>query len=186
MTRPRVVAPGQELGCADEVLAGRGTFAKNGTVFASVCGELFETEGSTLEVVPNNDETTCVVPEIGSMVVAHVVRMSQEQVQCNIVAVDDVPLTERFRGVIRKQDVRFFEVDKLNIVDCFRVGDFVRAQVLSLGDARSYVLSTALGDGLGVIFARSAVGQPMQPVSWQYMKCPGTGRLEKRKVAKPS
>lgn len=29
------------------------------------------------------------------------------------------------------------------IYDCFRPGDVVRAEVLSLGDARSYYLSTA-------------------------------------------
>merc|ERR1712194_948272 len=96
----------------------------------------------------------------------------QDRADCHIVAVGDAPLSEQFRGVIRKQDIRFFEVDKLNITDSFRVGDFVRAQVLALGDARSYILSTALSDELGVIFARSEAGTPLVPISWQYMKCP--------------
>lgn len=33
------------------------------------------------------------------------------------------------------------QVDKLQMTDCFRNGDFVRAQVLALGDHRSYVRS---------------------------------------------
>merc|ERR1719447_904240 len=112
--------------------------------------------------------------------------MNLERVTCEIVAVGDSVLSERFRGVIRKQDVRFFEVDKVRLVDCFRIGDFVRAQVLAHGDARSYVLSTALSDDLGVILARSAAGGFLEPISWEYMKCPITGQVEQRKVAKPA
>merc|ERR1711976_325491 len=101
--------------------------------------------------------------------------MSLDRAECQVVAIEDVPLKERFRGVIRKQDIRFFEIDKVNITYCFRVGDFVRAKVLALGDNKSYVLSTAVSDNLGVIFAWSASGAALQPVSWQHMRCPQTG-----------
>merc|ERR1712032_1157201 len=114
----------------------------------------------------------------GSMVVARIIRLTQERADCSIVAVGEAPLTERFRGIIRRQDIRLFEVDKINIVDCFRVGDFVRAQVLALGDARSYVLSTALSDHLGVVLALGPAGAPLAPISWQYMRCPVTGGKE--------
>merc|ERR1719326_1326729 len=178
----RVVAPGERLGSAEEVLAGKGTYAQDGGVYASLCGEVAEAEGSTMEVVPNSGvgDSGCVVPEVGATVVCHIVRMTQDQAQCVIAAVNDIPLAEKFRGVIRKQDVRFLEVDKLVLTDCFRVGDFVKAQVLAQGDARSYVLSTAIHDGLGVIFAQSSAGYPLAPVSWQYMKCTKTGALERR------
>merc|ERR1740123_1160399 len=112
--------------------------------------------------------------------------MTLDRADCLIVAVGAMPLTEKFRGVIRKQDVRFFEVDKINMVESFRVGDFVRAQVLALGDSRSYVLSTALSDHHGVMLARSAAGgAPLDPISWQYMNCSQSGKKERRKVAKP-
>ena len=55
----------------------------------------------------------------------------------------------------RLQDVRATEVDKLDIYDCFRPGDVIKAEVLSLGDARSYYLSTAKNE-LGVVYAKSA------------------------------
>lgn len=41
--------------------------------------------------------------------------------------------------------------------DCFRPGDIVRAEVLSLGDSRSYYLSTSKNH-LGVVYAKSAAG----------------------------
>lgn len=77
----------------------------------------------------------------------------------------------------------------------------MRAAVFSMGDARSYYLTTARND-LGVIFAESELGTPQQPftlsatsfpslgtpmvpISWQEMMCPVTKVREARKCAKP-
>jgi exosome complex component CSL4 len=92
-------------------------------------------------------------------------------------------LDESLAGSIRQRDVRAFDVDSVELYRCYRPGDLVRAQVLSLGDARSYFLSTARND-LGVVLATSAAGQPMIPVNWETMQCPLTGAKEARKVAK--
>lgn len=111
-----------------------------------------------------------------------------------------------FVGVIRVSDVRATEKDKVKIGESFRLGDTVKASVvrpsprhvysstiihthplalqLSLGDARSYFLSTA-DKHLGVIAATSEAGNPLIPVSWQEMEDEVTGVKEKRKVAKP-
>lgn len=55
---------------------------------------------------------------------------------------------------------------------------------ISLGDARSYYLSTAAND-LGVVFAVSSDGEQLKPVSWEAMRTEG-GLEEPRKVAGPS
>ena len=65
----------------------------------------------------------------------------------------------------------------------FRIGDIVRARVISRGDKRSYYLSTDHND-LGVVLATSAAGATMVPVSWECMQCPETKAIEYRKVAK--
>lgn len=108
-----------------------------------------------------------------------------------------------FQGIIRAQDVRSTEKDSVVLADCFRPCDIVRAKVISLGDARSYYLTTAEND-LGVVHATSvpgtdarfadgaapvgwkAAGRVMQPVSWKEMADPESGAPEKRKCAKPS
>merc|ERR1719473_11990 len=136
----RSVAPGHCIGDADEQLAGGGTYLDGNRIYASVSGELRFGEGSLVEVLPNGQAGSTVVPEVGSTVIARVNRLSKERADCVIVAVGDTTLSEEYRGVIRRQDIRFFEVDKIDIVECFRIGDFVRAQVLALGDARSYIL----------------------------------------------
>ena len=56
---------------------------------------------------------------------------------------------------------------------------------ISLGDAKSYFLSTARNE-LGVILAYSTSGFPMVPISWQQMECPVSKTVEFRKVAKPA
>jgi len=75
----------------------------------------------------------------------------------SILVVDSQPCREPFRGVIRVQDIRATEKDKVQINKSFRPGDVVLAQVISLGDARSYYLSTARNE-LGVVFAESEAG----------------------------
>jgi exosome complex component CSL4 len=72
---------------------------------------------------------------------------------------------------------------KVAMLDCFRPGDLIRAQVLSLGTMREFRLSTASAE-LGVVWARSLAGARLQAVSWNEMKCPESGQIEPRKVAK--
>ena len=66
--------------------------------------------------------------------------------------------------------------------DCFLPGDIVRALVASIGDSRSYFLSTARAD-LGVVFARAADGTPLNRSTDVAMTNPLTTSAEARKVA---
>lgn len=91
---------------------------------------------------------------------------------------------EGFGGIIRLQDVRATERDKVKITTSFKPGDIVRASVISLGDGTNYYLSTGQNE-LGVIFAKSEAGEHMYPIDWQTMKCALTGQTEERKCAKP-
>lgn len=72
----------------------------------------------------------------------------------------------------------------MKVAESFRVGDVVRAVVISLGDERSYYLSTARNE-LGVVMAVSEWGNQMVPVSWREFFDETTGARETRKVAKP-
>lgn len=95
-------------------------------------------------------------------------------------------LGESFKGIIRSQDIRLTERDKVKVIESFKPGDIVRAIIISLGDGSNYYLSTARNE-LGVIYAKSenGAGYPMFPIDWEHMVCPKTGVIEKRKCAKP-
>ena len=55
---------------------------------------------------------------------------------------------------------------------------------VSLGDARSFYLTTA-GDDLGVVRATHGTSRAtMLPIGWTEVQCPVTGEVEDRKVAR--
>jgi len=179
----KVLLPGQPYNLSKNATqrVGEGFYELNGIVKASLVG------------IPSVDQKSISIkrprwqsPKPGSIVLGSITRLSPLQAMLSITVVDNVPLpySEDFTGVIRVQDVRAAEKDKVKIGDCFRGGDVVKGVVISLGDSRSYYVSTARND-LGVVFALSEAGATMEPVSWQEMRCPKTGNFEKRKCAKP-
>ncbi|ELU36512.1 exoribonuclease [Rhizoctonia solani AG-1 IA] len=185
--------PGQPLQLQSPVTSS-GTYGRNGVTRSSLLG--IKSEGGIIPVTAGRAQP----PSPGVTVIGTITRLSPLQATMSITVVDGIPLPhgEEFTGVIRSQDVRSTEKDKVKIADCFRGGDVVR------GDSRSYYVSTTRND-LGVIFATSEAGKDhllfakptilnrlsfsgatMDPISWLEMRCPKTGLIEKRKCAKPT
>eukprot|EP00123_Amoebidium_parasiticum_P012079 comp21098_c0_seq1/m.28486 comp21098_c0_seq1/g.28486 ORF comp21098_c0_seq1/g.28486 comp21098_c0_seq1/m.28486 type:complete len:198 (-) comp21098_c0_seq1:454-1047(-) len=182
-----VVIPGQRLGHLEDFRSGPGTYVRGSSIHASTVGTLLrvaptEKELPLLMVV--HDKYSGVVPEVGSVVIAKVTGINPRFAKCDIICVGSAPLKNTFRGTVRSRDVRATEKDKVEIHKCFRPGDIIRAEVMSLGDARSYLLMTAKNE-YGVVFAESLAGATMVPVSWCEMLCPKTRTKELRKVARP-
>lgn len=105
--------------------------------------------------------------------------------QTSMINAMSIDIGENFKGIIRSQDVRSTERDKIKIQECFKPGDIVRAIIISLGDGSNYYLSTANNE-LGVIYSKSdgGAGNPMFPIDWQHM-ITENGNIEMRKCAKP-
>ncbi|KAL5837653.1 hypothetical protein ACOSQ3_014822 [Xanthoceras sorbifolium] len=186
-----MVTPGDVLGKATEVKAGNGAYVAkhNGLVYASLTGLLrtlspppaSPDQRPTVEVTGHKAHGA--VPESGSVVIARVTKVMARMASADIMCIGPKSVKEKFTGIIRQQDVRATEIDKVDMHSSFRPGDIVRALVLSLGDARAYFLSTAKNE-LGVLSAESTAGGTMIPISWTEMQCPLTGQIEQRKVAK--
>eukprot|EP00894_Picocystis_sp_ML_P002299 jgi/Pico_ML_1/52816/g3467.t2 len=180
-TASKIEIYGDVLGVdASKVRAGRGTSLQDGCLVACLLGDA-TVEGNEASVRPWNGGAR--VPNVGDVVTARVRKINRRLASCDVLCVGSAALRERFSGIVRVQDVRATEIDKVNMVESFRPGDVVRAVVLSMGDTRSYYLSTARND-LGVIYAESRGGVRMVPKSWEEMQCPKTKLVEKRKVAK--
>ncbi|KAI4260219.1 MAG: hypothetical protein L6R42_004156 [Xanthoria sp. 1 TBL-2021] len=135
---------------------------------------------------------TNALPRVGDVVLGRVTRCMTRQVNVGILIVlgadgaqeEGMVCANEIQGVVRREDVRATEKEKVVIGDGFRVGDLVRAVVISLGDQSNYYLTTAKNE-LGVIMAKSEYGNTMYPISWKEFKDPATGETETRKVAKP-
>ncbi|WVY95829.1 exosome complex component CSL4 [Vigna radiata var. radiata] len=186
-----MVTPGEVLGRSSDVKAGRGAYAAphNNTVYASLTGFRrtippppdSPDKRPTVEVTGHKAHGP--VPQPGSVVIVRVTKVMARSASADIMCVGSKCVREKFTGIIRQQDVRATEIDKVDMHLSFHPGDIVKALVLSLGDARAYFLSTAKNE-LGVVSAESIAGATMVPVSWTEMQCPVTGQIEQRKVAK--
>eukprot|EP01080_Neovahlkampfia_damariscottae_P003073 gene3073-5243_t len=155
-----------------KVECGKGCYRRNQKIYSSLVGkahiELTENE-KIIHVLPKNEEIT--VPSIGSIVTCKVIKITKWYAKVNILCVDGKVLkSENIEGMIRTQDIRLSEIDKIKIDECFKPGDILKAIVISLGDSRNYYLSTASNE-FGVIYATSILGEsPMIPVSWKEME----------------
>lgn len=93
--------------------------------------------------------------------------------------------TPSWRGQIRLQDTRGFDIDKATMDEHFMPGDVVRAKLMALGDRQSTYFST-IGAELGVVFALDPdTKEVLYPVDQSHMRNPSNGTVYKRKVAKP-
>ncbi|RKU41866.1 exosome 3'-_5 exonuclease subunit ski4 (Csl4) [Coniochaeta pulveracea] len=204
-TTQSIAIPGQLLGPASKYTPGLGTHIHEANLYSSLLGVVHisqtkpqgpakrltkitaapPVELPTISVSRSGDsEKREVLPGVNDIVLSRVIRITPRQAVVSILVCGDSVLEAEWQGVIRVQDVRATEKDRVKIYESFRPGDIVRAEVISLGDQANYYLSTARNE-LGVIMATSEAGNTMYPVSWKEYKDPETGVVEKRKVAKP-
>lgn len=203
------VVPGQVLSTVTSYQPGPGTHVYDNNILASITGRTVVTPAANKSSkptisVPRLDTFSAVrpnaatgtLPQVGSIVLCRVTRVQQRQLSASILLVDPsaediIAYTQttddnlQFQAVLRKEDIRAYEKDKIVMNDNYRVGDIVRATVISLGDERNYYISTA-GNDYGVVVATSETGNAMVPASWKEMKDIVTGKGESRKVAKPT
>jgi exosome complex component CSL4 len=124
------------------------------------------------------------MPKIGQEVLGVVTRIRLQAANVQILAVAGKALHGSLAGVVRLQDIRKHDIDKLHVAACFKPGDIIKARILSLGDSRAYFLTTAESE-LGVVVAFAEDGVKLIPLNWEQMVDTRTGRKEPRKVAKP-
>ncbi len=185
MNRNRIYMPGEIICSANQKKAGRGTYQDGNDIKAAIIGKQALIESEVILVSLYNDEDQ---PElrVGSLILGEVVRIKEDRAILKILKIDNKRFNGQLEGVIRKQNARAHEVDKLNMNECFLPGDRVLARMISLGDSRTVLLSTA-EDNLGVVFASSKEsGKLMIPLSFDEMLCLQSGLKEKRIVAKPN
>jgi len=182
-----IVTPGEKLGSIDAYQPGSGTHVMQGNIYAAITGFKHQQQTAVTNTKPtlsvSSNKPPALVPQSGDIVTARVVKINPRYATCSILCIGPALLPSPFPAIIRQRDIRSFDIDNAEMIKAFRPGDLIIASVLSLGDARSYYLSTA-GADQGVVEAVSAAGGDMAPVSWERMQCKVTGMKEYRKVAK--
>lgn len=193
MAQTTTVLPGQSIGPVSANAPGSGTHIQANHLYSSLAGALTATAPSSTSKPPKAPTATVtssagpLLPEVGTTILGKITRTQPRQANISILALGssgEHTCHDAFPAIIRQQDIRATEIDKVKVAESFRVGDVVRAVVISLGDERSYYLSTARNE-LGVVLATSERGNQMVPVSWREFLDERAGGREERKVAKP-
>ncbi|KAI9683955.1 MAG: exosome 3'-_5 exonuclease subunit ski4 (Csl4) [Trizodia sp. TS-e1964] len=138
MTAP-IAIPGQHLGSLADYSPGAGTHQAAQQIVASILGAISIAPGapptisvsstSTSTSTPRGPPTGTVLPAVDAEVLARVVRIAPRQATVAILVVAGHVCSDEFQGVIRVEDVRATEKDKVRIQASFRPGDIVRAKV---------------------------------------------------------
>ena len=162
----QIIIPGNVLGTTKENKAGVGAYSSKSEIRASIVGKVVtekdksETFSSSsrprINVIPVDTRPSAksYVLNVGDIVYARVIRMNYNQAYLDILCIGDFELPVPLKAVIRREDIRETEVDKVVVSEFFQAFDIVRASVISLGDSKYYFLSTAK-DGLGVVLPKS-------------------------------
>jgi exosome complex component CSL4 len=189
MATPTFAIPGQTLSTSSKHSPGPGTHLTNSSIISSILGPPTTKKSTTApKATPilsvSRPSTTPLQPTVSAQVYARITRLDRQQARCDILTVSDTVCAIPLRGILRSQDVRATEKDKVKLSECFCVGDIVRAIIVGLGDQQGYYLSTA-GNEFGVVMCWSEQGNVCVPVSWKEVRDSITGVKEMRKVAKP-
>ncbi|EZA59417.1 Exosome complex component CSL4 [Ooceraea biroi] len=144
---------------------------------------LFQSMLQTHTITVRGITEQSIVPAPGDIVTAMVTVVNHRFCKCSIKCVGDIVLTRPYKGILRKEDVRAVDKDRVEMYKSYRPGDIILARVLPMTEAHTYQLSTAENE-LGVAIAHSEEGVAMVPVSWTQMQCPKSMSKEFRKVAK--
>uniref|UniRef100_A0A8C8BUH4 Exosome component 1 n=1 Tax=Oncorhynchus tshawytscha TaxID=74940 RepID=A0A8C8BUH4_ONCTS len=169
MSPMKLCVPGDRLCSTEDCMPGTGVYLRHGYIYSSLAGYVLrKNEGEELPVISVVRETEAqLLPDVGAIVTCKVTSINPRFAKVHILYVGSTPLKDRFRGTIRKEDVRATEKDRI-----------------SLGDVQSNYLLTTAENELGVVVAHSEAGAQMVPISWCEMQCPRTHAKEFRKVAR--
>lgn len=151
---PSTALPGKILGPVTRYASGLGTHIHQGNIVSSLMGHVsisqpskpagpvkrlnkltaaasIPAELATISVTRHGRKRE-ILPDVGNVVLTRVLRLMPKQAIVVIQQVGETVLQTEWQGVIRVQDVRATEKDKVKVHESFKPGDIVKAQVVRL------------------------------------------------------
>jgi exosome complex component CSL4 len=172
------VLPGQKLGVIEEFIPDLGTFVDDGIIYASNTGlVLMDLSNKTVSVY--SKVLNFNFPEVGNVVIGIVKAVQSSQAIIRINMLGKKALSGFFTGAIHVSDVSFKYTD--NMSNIFKVGDIVRAKVISRTN-KTFHLSTK-GNNLGVISSYCSLCGEILSIDRKRLLCKKCGSIENRKIS---
>lgn len=178
----QLVITGQFLGVIEEFLPDkRTTFVREGEIFATKTGMVsIDHDKKSIKVETKQEEDRKIV-KIGDIVIGTILFLRKYSVGLNFYTINGkIHFNSSYFGNIHVSNISNRYVERID--DAFQITDIIRAKVTE-EKSNEYVLST-VGKDLGVIHADCAIcGTKLKSISYDKLRCPRCGNLEKRKMA---
>ena len=172
------VVPGEKLGVIEEFIPDSGTYVEDGAIHSENVGYiLMDFANKKVSVYPTSPNLN--VPKVGSIVVGNTRSVQSSVAVIRMIKVGRKFISGHFTGMIHISDVSFRYTD--NMFDAFKVGDLVRAKVVS-DKNKAFHLSTK-GENLGVIYAFCSQCGGLLVRKGRGLACQTCGYVERRKTA---
>ncbi len=129
-----IATPGRLLGTAAEYRAGTGVYEEKGKLYAGISGRVMVTAGESgaksVAIAPAGCDFC--YPQIGEIVYGIVVDISKMDAKVEILARENEPLRhgQKYVGIIRCENIRDYEIDKIVVEECLVPGDVVKARIV--------------------------------------------------------
>ncbi|MFQ6076703.1 MAG: exosome complex RNA-binding protein Csl4 [Candidatus Bathyarchaeia archaeon] len=172
------VVPGDRLGVIEEFLPGEGTYVDDGTVYSFRSGHAeIDLKNKTVSIRARTRIPP--VPKRGDIVLARVMGIQEKSLSMRIFKVGKTSISTPFSGLMHVSDVMEGFVRTMS--DSFRVGDIIRARVISTANRRFH-LSTE-GERLGVVYSYCSHCGQLLVRRGNSLYCPVCRRFRHRKAA---
>lgn len=173
------VAPGDKLGVIEEFLPGQGTYVDDGVIYSQTTGHtLMDRLNKTISVY--SKVRLPLVPKESSIVLGQIANVQEKSVDVRILKIDQRWIPRFFSGLLHVSNVSEGYVRAM--FDAFKVGDIIRAKVISTANRASH-LSTEDGR-FGVVHALCPrCGHLLISGGGGLLRCPSCKGTERRKVA---
>jgi len=176
-TSGQFVVPGEKLGVIEEFIPDSGTYVEGGIIHSNNAGYiLMDFANKKVSVYPATHNLN--VPKVGAIVVGDTMNVQSSMATIRMMKVGKKFISGSFTGIVHVSDVSFTYTE--NMFDAFKVGDLVRAKVIS-DKNKTFHLSTK-GENLGVIYAFCSQCGNLLSFKDKGLKCEACGNVEKRKL----
>ncbi|UCH02548.1 MAG: exosome complex RNA-binding protein Csl4 [Candidatus Bathyarchaeota archaeon] len=170
------VTPGDKLGVIEEFLPGLGTYVDDGNIYSSTIGHLL-IDLFKKKISDNPSTSITPIPKVGDIVVGQVVNIQDKNI---VIKISQINTESRsvLTGIMHVSDVSTSYVKTM--FNAFKVGDFVRAKVISSTN-KEFHLSTK-GSNLGVIQAFCSNCGHLLVFQKHRLRCLNCKKIERRKI----
>jgi len=172
------VAPGDKMGVIEEFIPNSGTYIEDGVIHAKNAGYvLIDYSAKKVSVYPLARNIN--IPRVGNIVLGNIETVQNSLAVLRMIKIGRKSSSGSFTGLIHVSYVGFRYTETM--FDAYRVGDIVRAEVIS-DKNRAYHLSTR-GENLGAIYAFCSRCGQILAFKNKRLQCDRCGGVEKRKIA---